>query len=72
MNFAVNARDAMPAGGTLKIEAGRKTIEADFVARKTFARQSEFVAIRVTDTGSGMSQGIQKKIFEPFFTIGHD
>ncbi|MBI3765166.1 MAG: PAS domain S-box protein, partial [Ignavibacteriales bacterium] len=67
LNLCVNARDAMPRGGTLSITATRVTCEA---VRHTFpkASASEYIAINVSDTGMGMDEATKKRIFEPFFT----
>src|SRR6476620_11594320 len=65
LNLAVNARDAMPSGGTLTITArpvvlrGKPTEEG---------LNGEFVALRVTDTGDGIAPDILARVFEPFFT----
>ncbi len=68
INLCINARDAMPSGGTLRIE----TSNTEFTAQKTInipdARPGKYVCMSVSDTGIGMTKDIQKKIFEPFFT----
>jgi two-component system, cell cycle sensor histidine kinase and response regulator CckA len=68
LNLAVNARDAMPSGGQIRIETS--SVEFDEVtARRTFkARPGSFVCLSVTDTGYGISPEILPLIFEPFFT----
>ena len=66
MNLAVNARDAMPAGGLLEIATGRTTL-----ARRDGALGLEpgvYVQIRVRDTGAGMTPDVLARVFEPFFT----
>lgn len=68
VNLVVNARDAMPSGGTLEIQSNLEIIDSKFVIRKPFAHEGKFVAIRISDTGTGMSEEIRKHIFEPFFT----
>ena len=68
INLAVNARDAMPQGGNLQIKAALTTLDEEFVKENTYAREGEYISIRVRDTGMGMSEDIQKRIFEPFFT----
>ncbi|UAK24284.1 hybrid sensor histidine kinase/response regulator [Sphingomonas nostoxanthinifaciens] len=65
LNLAVNARDAMPGGGNLTISAHNRTVQ-DQDDRMLVA--GEFVAIEVTDTGSGMSDEMIAKVFDPFFT----
>jgi CheY-like chemotaxis protein len=60
MNLAVNARDAMPGGGTLLIE----TLESE----QDETGPGSFVCLSVSDTGSGMDEETRKNIFEPFFT----
>ncbi|MGE0040166.1 MAG: PAS domain S-box protein [Vicinamibacterales bacterium] len=69
MNLAVNARDAMPRGGTLRIETARVTA-ADAATRGTSRSlpPGTYVRLTVEDTGTGMSPDVQARIFEPFFT----
>ena len=54
VNLAVNARDAMPAGGTLTIDTSNITVDADTIAGGSRARQGRNVRLRVSDTGTGM------------------
>lgn len=66
MNLAVNARDAMPRGGRLTIEARNVLAQGD--GEGTDATQSRYVALIVSDTGVGMDDATLKRAFEPFFT----
>jgi PAS domain S-box-containing protein len=68
MNLVVNARDAMPRGGTLTLETADRTIDAAFARDNPGARPGSYVLLAVTDNGTGIPQEIQGKIFEPFFT----
>ena len=68
MNLAVNARDAMPKGGTLSISTEQVVIDESHLQMCPEARPGEFVCIRVTDTGFGMDAATRDRIFEPFFT----
>jgi CheY-like chemotaxis protein len=68
MNLAVNARDAMAKGGTLRIATSSIELGDDYVALQPEARPGQFVCLRVTDTGSGMDSITIRRIFEPFFT----
>jgi PAS domain S-box-containing protein len=67
MNLAVNARDAMPSGGTLSVTVTRSEADADTAARLDLQR-APYAILAVTDTGHGMDRVTQARIFEPFFT----
>ena len=68
MNFATNARDAMPEGGQLTISTGCAAFSGEEAARYSLPKPGDYVVIRVADTGLGMDQATMDKIFEPFFT----
>jgi PAS domain S-box-containing protein len=68
LNLALNARDAMPDGGTLTIETSHQTLDDAFVRSNPGARAGEFVLVAVSDTGAGMAPEVRDKVFEPFFT----
>ncbi|HEX7654036.1 MAG TPA: PAS domain S-box protein, partial [Verrucomicrobiae bacterium] len=68
LNLAVNARDAMPKGGTLTIATAMVEIDAEKAKHNTDRRIGSFVRLSVSDTGTGMDEFIIKRIFEPFFT----
>jgi signal transduction histidine kinase/ActR/RegA family two-component response regulator len=68
LNLAINARDAMPNGGTLTIETRLVTIDADAAGRIPNARPGDYVMLTVSDTGHGMSPEVLKHAMEPLFT----
>jgi len=68
MNLLVNARDAMPQGGTITIHLGARTIPATPPPTEPAARPGEFACLTVADTGTGMKEETLGRIFEPFFT----
>jgi len=68
INLAANARDAMPNGGRLRIEAGYAVLRNNTKRAVGFDARGPHALISVTDTGSGMDDKTRQKIFEPFFT----
>lgn len=68
MNLCINARDAMPEGGILQILAKNVWIDSYYVRKNIDAKVGPYVAITVSDTGTGISKEIIDRIFEPFFT----
>ncbi|HEY2974673.1 MAG TPA: PAS domain S-box protein [Pyrinomonadaceae bacterium] len=68
MNLCVNARDAMPEGGSISIKAENTLVDENYARMHIEAKPGPFVLVTVSDTGPGMSPEIQSRIFEPFFT----
>jgi signal transduction histidine kinase len=68
MNLCVNARDAMPQGGTLSIQATNYSIDETFARNHLDAKVGNYVAITVADTGTGIQPQLLHRIFDPFFT----
>jgi two-component system cell cycle sensor histidine kinase/response regulator CckA len=68
MNLCVNARDAMPDGGLLRIETANAELDPGHAARHEPLAPGRYVKLAVSDTGCGIEKGILSKIFEPFFT----
>ncbi len=68
LNLAVNARDAMPSGGTIIFETAHLILERDGEDQNAGVPAGEYVVVSVTDTGSGMPPEVVARAFEPFFT----
>ena len=68
LNLCVNARDAMPDGGTLSIDVKNCLLDQQCAAMNLQAKAGRYVQIAVTDSGTGMAPNVVERIFEPFFT----
>jgi signal transduction histidine kinase len=68
MNLSVNARDAMPEGGKLFIQADNTHLDSHYSDSNLEAKPGPYVRITVTDTGEGIPRSVLDKVFEPFFT----
>jgi len=68
LNLSVNARDAMPEGGSLTIEVANAVLDRNYVNTEPDIEAGQYVVIMVTDTGQGMTPEVMSRVFEPFFT----
>ena len=68
MNVCINARDAMPSGGTIKITAENVSIDDNYTRMNLDAKSGNFVLLTVSDTGTGMPAEVVQRIYDPFFT----
>lgn len=68
MNVCINARDAMPNGGSLRVSARNVTVDDNYAKMNIDASPGNFVMLAVNDTGTGMTSEVLKRIFDPFFT----
>lgn len=68
MNLVLNAKDAMPKGGTLAIETTQVDLSDEFCRLHSYGRPGSYVMLTISDTGLGMDAATQEHIFEPFFT----
>ena len=67
LNLGINARDAMPEGGKLTIEAGNAMLDGEY-ARVNDVQPGQYVMVGITDTGSGIPPELLERVFEPFFS----
>jgi signal transduction histidine kinase len=68
LNLAINSRDAMPEGGSLRLATCNVMVDEVYCRQHSQARPERFVRLEVSDTGTGMEEAVQRRVFEPFFT----
>ncbi len=68
MNLAINSRDAMPGGGSLRIEITETELDETYARQIAYAKPGKYIVLTMSDTGCGIEKEIQTHIFEPFFT----
>ncbi len=68
INLAINARDAMPAGGQIDIQTGTEVVDLEYVVNGNSIKPGEYVTISIRDSGQGIPYEIQSRVFDPFFT----